>query len=240
MENLRISAKDLGQLALPDFCPRCFWVSRRAPKGLPYQVFPGIFSSIDSYTKKVVHRYFDVHRRAPDWLAPLAPITNYREPPHHTKFRVRHEATGILLTGALDAIFERPDGTLVLADYKTAKFTGNQDALLPLYEVQLNGYAYIAAALEWPRISALALIYTEPQTASDDAHPDRSGRDSGFAMDFAARILPLPLQPSMVEPLLRRTKEIVESDAPPAGREGCKECERLAGVVGLLAGGGAA
>jgi hypothetical protein len=44
---IRISGKDLGALALPDFCPRCFWIRRHAPQGLPFQVFPGIFSSID-------------------------------------------------------------------------------------------------------------------------------------------------------------------------------------------------
>jgi len=235
MDELRISAKDLGMLAMPDFCPRCFWVRRRAPAGLPFQVFPGIFSSIDSYTKKVVHQHFDVHRRAPDWLAPLAPITGYREPPPHAKFRTRHPATGILLTGALDAIFERPDGTLVFADYKTARFTGNQDGLLPMYEVQLNGYAYIAAALGWPPVSALALIYTEPETEREHAHPTNAGRASGFVLGFAARILPLPLGPARIEPLLHRTKELVERDAPPQGREGCKDCLRLSGVLGLFA-----
>ncbi len=84
-------------------------------------------------------------------------------------------------------------------------------------------------------VSALTHIYTEPQTDSEAAHPDRSGRDAGFAMGFAARILPLRLQPAMVEPLLERAKRIVERDAPPAGREGCKDCERLAGVVELVA-----
>jgi len=235
VSELRISAKDLGQLALAEFCPRCFWVQRRAPKGVPFQIFPGIFSSIDSYTKKVVHQHFDVHGRAPDWLAPLAPITGYREAPHHSKFNVRHAATDILLTGTLDAIFERPDGTLVFADYKTARFTGTQDALLPMYEVQLNAYAYIAAALRWEPVSALALIYMEPETDREHAHPGKAGRTSGFSMGFAAKVLPLELAPSRVEPLLQRTREIVERAAPPDGRPGCKDCARLEGIVGLLA-----
>ena len=51
MEPLRISAKNLGELAKPDFCPRCFWLRTHA-KRLPYQIFPGIFSSIDAYTKR--------------------------------------------------------------------------------------------------------------------------------------------------------------------------------------------
>ena len=233
MERLRISGKDLGQLALPECCPRCFWIRRRAPDGLPYQVFPGIFSSIDTYTKRVVHQYFDTHGAAPEWLAPLGPIVTYREPPHYSKFNTRHHETGVLLTGALDAVFERADGSLVLADYKTAKFTETQDALLPMYEVQLNAYAFIAKALGWSPVSALALVYTEPETEAAHAHPDRSARPTGFSMTFAAKVLPIALDLTMIEPLLARVRDLVSADAPPDGRPRCKDCQRLAGILAL-------
>ena len=62
---LQISGKDLGALAMRDFCPRCFWIQRRTK--LPWQIFPGIFSSIDSYSKKVVHGQFD-KSGMPGWL----------------------------------------------------------------------------------------------------------------------------------------------------------------------------
>ena len=53
---LRISAKALGELACADFCPRCFWLKLHA-RQLPFQIFPGIFSPIDAYTKRVVHAW---------------------------------------------------------------------------------------------------------------------------------------------------------------------------------------
>jgi len=56
-EVLRISDKNLGALALPDFCPRCFWLKTKARNKLPFQIFTGIFSSIDAYTKRVVHAW---------------------------------------------------------------------------------------------------------------------------------------------------------------------------------------
>lgn len=56
MTDLRISAKALGELALPDFCLRCFWLKLHARR-LPFQIFPGIFRSIDVYTKRVVHAW---------------------------------------------------------------------------------------------------------------------------------------------------------------------------------------
>ena len=55
MKEITISAKHLGNINLPDFCPRCFWLKMHTGWKLPYQTFPGIFSSIDSYTKKVTN-----------------------------------------------------------------------------------------------------------------------------------------------------------------------------------------
>ncbi|MHC4767642.1 MAG: hypothetical protein ACYTEI_02895 [Planctomycetota bacterium] len=78
---LRISAKQLGAVALGNFCPRCFWLKLQLGHRLPFQIFPGIFSSIDAYTKRMVHDYFDRHGVPPEWLAPLGPITGYRNPP---------------------------------------------------------------------------------------------------------------------------------------------------------------
>jgi len=65
VNQLQISGKDLGALAMKGFCPRCFWIQRRTK--LPWQIFPGIFSSIDSYSKKVVHGQFD-KSGMPGWL----------------------------------------------------------------------------------------------------------------------------------------------------------------------------
>ena len=81
---LRISAKNLGALAMPGFCPRCFWIKVRCEHKLPYQIFPGIFSSIDSYAKRIVHGWFDRHGSAPAWLADLGAIKTYRTPPPYS------------------------------------------------------------------------------------------------------------------------------------------------------------
>lgn len=230
----RISGKDLGQLALPGFCPRCFWIGRKAPQGLPYQIFPGIFSSIDSFSKKVVHGWFDQHGMPPAWLADLGPVTGYIDPPSHHVFRTVHPETTILLTGAPDAVLTRPDGSLLIVDYKTARFTPHQDRLMPMYQVQLNAYAFIAEAIGMGDVSGLALLYTEPVTDDAAAVSPETERGDGFAMGFSAQVHPIRLEPWRLEPLLVRARGLLEMDRPPAGREGCKDCQRLDGVVGLL------
>ncbi len=52
-------------------------------EGIPYQIFPGIFSSIDAYGKRLVHGWFDRHQSAPPWLSDLGNIKGYRNPPHY-------------------------------------------------------------------------------------------------------------------------------------------------------------
>jgi len=228
---LQISGKDLGALAQPGFCPRCFWIQRNAR--LPWQIFPGIFSSIDSYSKKVVHGHFDA-RGTPAWLAPLGELKGYLKPPSAHTFRAPVVEHNILLTGAPDAVFERADGTLVIADYKTSRFTANQDRLLPVYRVQLNVYAWIASRLGWPTVSALALVYTEPVTDDGAAASDAARRDDGFAMGFSAKILPVERDEALLPPLFARAAEIHELNDPPAAARGCEDCKKLDAIIKLL------
>src|SRR5438552_8074706 len=103
---IRISGKDLGAMTLPELCEYCFWVKLRVRK-LPYQIFPGIFSSIDSYSKRFIHACFDRDGHMPEFLDELGDdIKGYRQPPHFSKFQVFDEDSGVLLTGS-------PDGVLV-------------------------------------------------------------------------------------------------------------------------------
>ena len=235
MEQLRISGKDLGALALPEFCERCFWVQRRARAGLPFQIFPGIFSSIDSYSKHMVHGWFDRHGVLPPWLSKLDGVVGYRQPPHHSSFFTVDASTDIKLTGAPDAVFEISDGSLMIADYKTARFTRTQDKLLPVYKTQLNAYAMISESIGYGRVSRLALIYTEPITDDVSAVADAVHRADGFNLGFSAHILPIDLDTTTISPLLKRTRDILSSDKSPIGRKGCKECPKLDGLIKLVA-----
>jgi len=223
---IRISGKNLGGLALPSCCPRCFWLKLQMGHKLPYQIFPGIFSSIDSYSKKVVHAWFDQHGGPPPWLDGLGPFVGYREPPHHSRFNVIAEEYGVLLTGAPDGLFVKADGSHLIADYKTARHTRTQDELFPMYEVQLNSYALIADSCGFAPVSSLALVYTEPVTELSKVEADPYRRD-GFAMEFSAHIVPVRLDRDLVTMLLARVRELHDLHSPPKGAPGCKDCDLL-------------
>lgn len=234
-EPVRISAKTLGALAMPNYCPRCFWIERRMKGKLPFRIFPGIFSSLDSYGKRTVAGWFDRHGSAPPWLAGLGEIARLIPPPHHNTFYVTDAGTSIQLTGDPDGVFAMADGSRAIVDYKTAKFTGHQDELFPMYEAQLNAYAAIGERRGLKPVSKLALVYTEPVTDEASTASDLNTTEEGFLLGFRARILPVEIKPALVHDLLRLARDILDSPTPPARKLGCKDCDLLDALLRVAA-----
>lgn len=233
-EHLRISAKNLGALALPDACHRCFWLKLKTGNKLPFQIFPGIFSTLDSFQKHVTHGYFATHGRFPDWFRAFGEFADIMDIPHHTKFRMYDRETNITLTGVPDEMLRRANGAIAILDYKTARFTKNQDALLPMYRVQLNGYTLITEHLGFGTIDKLGLIYFEPITELDHTAFATKANTDGFLMHFNAKPLPIDIDRAMIVPLLQQARELFDLGEPPAGRDGCTDCERVEEMLELL------
>ncbi len=118
-----------------------------------------------------------------------------------------------------------------MEDYKTAKLMGNQNALLPIYRVQLNGYAMIAETIYQRPVVGLGLIHFE--TVTDIVSADGLVDGEGFKMGFRAKLLPLERDREIVPSLLARAKAIHDLPQPPAGRNACRDCELLNGIRSL-------
>ncbi len=231
----RISAKTLGSLALPGACERCFWIRMRLEGRLPFQIFPGIFSTLDSYSKRIIQHWFDRHGGPPPWLADIGKIARSIPPPHHSKFSAVDAETSILLTGTPDAVFQLDDGSYAIVDYKTAKFTATQDELFPMYEAQLNAYAFIGNRHGFHPVSKLALVYTEPVADDAAVADDRHVTEEGFILGFSAHILPVEIKPNLVPELLHKARRILQSSAAPAGALDCEDCAALERLLALAA-----
>lgn len=196
-----ISGKNLGELALKKFCPRCFWLKRHVgdtPGG-----FPGIFSTIDSLTKKSAKRSFDSNGIPPGWLG----IRGLTEILFVPKIKVdMSEYGGWILTGAVDDAFVRDDGTVHIVDYKTAKYTHTQDELRPEYDVQLNAYALALPKMGFGKVSRLSLVYCEPNEDLDS--------DDDFTLSFHTHLEDVAVRPDIVPKLLLHARSILHADIP--------------------------
>ena len=238
MEQIKISAKTLGAMALDDFCPRCFYI-RLHTKALPWQIFPGIFSSIDAYTKRVVHSLIDRAVEAgngdglPPWMKSMGNIQGYLKVPHWSKFKAVIPEFNILLTGGPDDLWVDATGNIIIPDYKTAKYTETQDKLRPMYEVQLNGYALIAGACDITPVTRLFMVYMEPKT--DDETAGKNLNTEGFGMPFTAHPVEVELAPENLFLLFERLRKLCDSSVLPESAPKCKDCEAVSGITRLLA-----
>ena len=229
-----VSATELGYYASSRFCPHCAWV-RLHVKNLPFQSFPGIFSTINRYNKLIVRNYFQRENALPSWLNQLGEARAFVDPPHWSRFMILDEASGLTLRGEADGIFQMADGSYTIIDYKTSKHSGAQRAMLKSYETQLNAYAFIAERLDISPVGRLALVYMEPQTEEETALNPKLADEQGFIMGFAAKVVEVDLKPEkLIPPLLRKVRAIGEMDRPPAGTTGCKDCEALDRLIGAL------
>lgn len=234
---MRISAKNLGILALPDCCPRCFWMRAKLGWKSPWAIMPGIFSSIDGFSKRAILAYFDTNGHFPPWIAGRWADARPLKSPHHSTFRLTDPETGVTLTGIPDLVLRLPKDKLAILDLKTARFSDHQDSLLPMYQIQLVGYALIAEGLGMGTVEALGLVYGEPPANDDNRGLDALVDDRGFSMPFKATAEPIELDRTLIPPLLRRAKTLLEMENPPAPGEGCKECrlvEEMAKISGKL------
>lgn len=196
-------------MALKDFCPRCFWIERKLGKAP--SIFPGIFSTIDSLTKKSVKRSYLERDCLPEWL----PLKNAVRPIESPSISVPLlEYGNWILTGDPDEVFELDDGSYHLVDYKTAKFTNKQDDLLPMYQVQLNAYAFALPIYNIKPIAKLSLLYCEPKTELNS--------DENFCLDFAIQSLDIDLQLEIIPELLFKARHILDSDFPPLPKNNCQ------------------
>ena len=231
-----ISATDLGYYASSRFCLLCAWV-RLHVKPLPFQSFPGIFSTIDRYNKLIVQGHVDRENSLPLWLRQLGEFRAYIDPPHWSRFKFLDSHSGVTIRGEADAIFQMADGSYTIIDYKTARYTPGQQGMFRSYRVQLNAYAYIGERLGVSPVSRLALVYMEPQTDEETAREPQLVDQRGFSMGFAATIVDVELQPeTLIPPLLNRVKDVAEMDRPAEGLPGCKDCQALTSLMDALGG----
>lgn len=165
-----------------------------------------------------VRDVFDTTGEPPVWLPEISEAKKYLKVPWHTKFFRKDEKTRITVSGIMDDLFECEDGSRIIPDYKTAKYTKNQDKLLPIYEVQLNLYSWIEEGFGHIVKSTLPLIYCEPVTEPGE----NLVNGSGFSMPFSVKTLTLTRNHHLVDEILEKAAEIVFNPIPKASDE-CKD-----------------
>ena len=133
-------------------CPKCFYIDNRLgikrPPGFPFN----LNSAVDALLKKEFDKYRDEQKPHP-WMVKYGidavpfqheEIDIWRENFKGVQFL--HEATGMLVTGAVDDVWVKPDGELIVVDYKS---TSKNDEITELDQDWHEGYKRQSEVYVW-------------------------------------------------------------------------------------------
>jgi hypothetical protein len=205
-------------------CPRCFYIDNKL--GIKRPQFPSFLlnSAVDTLFKKE----FDVHRENKT-AHPLMRANNVDAIPfQHAQMNTWrenfegvqyvHPSTGMTICGAVDDIWVRPNGELIVVDYKSTSKEGEitlDDKWKEGYKRQMEVYQWLLRKLQFPVSEVGYFVYANGKT-------DRAGFDGKLEFDVA--LIPYEGDPVWVEDTISKIKETLDSGVIPVASETCEHC----------------
>lgn len=133
-------------------CARCFYLDRRLGVGQP----PGFPFNLNSAVDKLLKKEFDIHRAAgtahplmKTYGVDAVPFAHKQLNEWRENFKgvtFLHEPTNLIITGAVDDVWQNPQGELIVVDYKATSKDGevNIDAEWQIaYKRQMEVYQWL-------------------------------------------------------------------------------------------------
>lgn len=206
-------------------CPRCFYLDRRLGVARP----PGYPFTLNSAVDELLKREFDVHRSKGTQhplqtkykidAIPLAheKIDEWRDA-LHKGIVYQHADTNFRVTGGVDDVWVRPDGELIVVDYKATskKDEVNLDAEWQVgYKRQMEVYQWLFRRNGF-RVSVTGyFVYC-------NGNSDAEAFDGKLEFDIS--VIPYTGDDSWVEPALRQAHACLNSEILPAAASDCDYC----------------
>ncbi len=226
---LKISARNAGQVELEKYCPRCCWYLLNL-KRMPFQIgMPGLIFYAEQAEKAILLAYLEEHGSLPKNLGPFSDCTEPIDFP--PVMETEHEGTGVLLTARPDMIFRNASGKLSLVDLKTSKPDGGGKVFLPQYEIQVIGYTYVVEANNIGKVRKTGLIYGDVQIEEFKLEPLKFATKEGFQLPFKFQAHEVELDYSRLTRCLKEVNKVWNEDRPPEGADNCKDCKLLARLI---------
>jgi hypothetical protein len=222
----RISPSRIGGFSNPDACPRCLYLLLRMRNKKPFDFgVPAIMHTLDRFQKLIPISALSENNALPAFYGRFKDAVEVLP---IEEFTCTHAETGLVLYGKPDIVLRRRSNGIVINDNKTSQPKEPESPLGRQYSLQLNLYGYTAEHCEWPKkVEGLGLLYfTAPELGLDDIEGLYS--DDGVTFPLNPRLVEVDYDPpTVLFPVLRRVREMLELDSPPAGTEGCRDCRLL-------------
>ena len=221
-KNWRLSRSKIG-LYLE--CPRCFYVDNKLGTARP----PGYPFNLNSAVDALLKKEFDIHRVAKS-AHPLmeaygidavpfahAQMDTWRE--NFKGIEYVHPETGLTISGAIDDVWVKPGGELIIVDYKS---TSKDERIEELDKEWHDGYKRQMETYQW-------LFRQNGFTVSDTGYfvyANASKDEKAFdgVLKFELTLVPYKGDDSWVEQTLRNIKTTLDSEKIPSAASTCDYC----------------
>lgn len=206
-------------------CPYCFYLDRRLGTDRP----PGYPFSLNSAVDALLKKEFDLHRSngTKHWLCDkngidAVPFQDERMDEWRDSLRrgitYLDPRTNFLVTGGVDDVWVRPNGELIIVDYKaTSKDEEvNLDSEWQIgYKRQMELYQWLFRKNGFQVSDTGYFLYCNGRTDLDSF----DGK-----LEFDIKLLPYSGKTDWVEPALSEAKICLMSNDPPESSEDCDYC----------------
>jgi len=212
-------------------CPRCFYLDRKLGVGRP----PGFPFALNSAVDALLKQEFDVYREN-GTKHPL--IEKYgidaRPIPHNDLDKWRHnfigiqylhEPTNLLIYGAIDDLWQNPNGEFIVVDYKA---TAKNDEITALDKDWHEGYKRQMEVYQW-------LLRRNGYAVSDTGYfvycngkADKKTFDG--KLEFDLTLIPYVGSDGWVEKTIFEIDRCLKSDQIPKANADCDYCAYVSAV----------
>jgi CRISPR/Cas system-associated exonuclease Cas4 (RecB family) len=206
-------------------CPRCFYIDRRLgvdrPPGFPFN----LNNAVDTLLKKE----FDIHRTENTQHPLLERYSVDARPVAHEDLNTwrqnfvgiqhLHESTNLIITGAIDDLWQEPGGAFVVVDYKA---TSKNDTIDVLDQPWHAGYKRQMEIYQWLlRRNGLEVSDTGYFVYANGA-TDRAAFDA--QLEFELTLIPYTGHDDWIEGTLEEIYGCLNKNHVPAASHNCDYC----------------
>ncbi|HYF05207.1 MAG TPA: PD-(D/E)XK nuclease family protein [Patescibacteria group bacterium] len=204
-------------------CPRCFYLDRRLGLGRP----PGFPFNLNSAVDHLLKKEFDIHRAgatthplmshygvdAVPFSHPL--MDQWRE--NFKGIEFLHEPTNLLITGAVDDIWQSSSGELMIVDYKATSKETEVTLDAPWqdgYKRQMEIYQWLFARNGFPVAKTGYFVYCNGK---------RDAEAFDGKLEFEVKLIPYEGATEWIESVLEKIKGCLDGGLPSANTT-CDYC----------------
>ena len=206
-------------------CSRCFYIDRRLGVDRP----PGYPFTLNSAVDALLKKEFDLLRKSKEAHPIMKQYGIDVIPAQHPDLdvwrqnfkgvRYHHEPTNLLITGAIDDLWQNPQGEYLIVDYKS---TSKNEEIIALDKDLQDGYKRQMEIYQW-------LVRRNGLKVSDTGYFVYCNGNTGLEkfdakLEFDLTLIPYEGNDEWVEGVIFDIHKCLNSDNIPEAGEDCDYC----------------